>query len=85
MWEVHALAGDRLVHMMLGLRDDGSVFEETRTFLTTDVLDVSFEPDGSTLTVRGPSGLESMPAPEPIGRAVSHPAGKGSKAPSRAS
>jgi len=76
-WEVHALAGDRIVQMVLGLRDDGSVAEETRTFLTADVLGVSFEPDGATLSVRGPSGAETVPVPDAVARALPPPAAEG--------
>ena len=46
-WEVSALAGDRFVHMFLGLRADGSVSEATATFLVADLLDISFDADGA--------------------------------------
>jgi uncharacterized protein YjbJ (UPF0337 family) len=74
-WEVNALAGDRLVHMTLGLRDDGSVSEETRTFLTSEVMTVSLASDEgapATLEVHGSSGAELMQVPDSIGRALSH-------------
>jgi uncharacterized protein YjbJ (UPF0337 family) len=70
VWTVDAVAGDRFVHMVLGLRGDGSVSEETRTFLTTDIVEVAFDPGGATLAVRGPSGPESIRVPDAIGRAV---------------
>jgi hypothetical protein len=70
IWTVDAVSGDRFVHQVLGLRADGSVCEETRTFLTADILEVSFDADGAILAVRGPSGLESIRVPEPIGRTI---------------
>jgi hypothetical protein len=70
-WIVDSLAGDRFVHMDLGLRADGSVSEATRTFLITEIVDVSFDADGSTLDVTGPSGPESIRIAEPVGRKVS--------------
>jgi hypothetical protein len=69
-WEVNALAGDRFVHQILGLREDHSVSEDTRTFLTTEIIEVSFAPDGPTVDVQGPAGPESMPIPEPVARAL---------------
>jgi uncharacterized protein YjbJ (UPF0337 family) len=68
VWEVNSLAGDRFVHMVLGLRPDGSVSEETRTFLLPEILEISFDTDGATVEVDGPSGPESVRIPEPIGR-----------------
>lgn len=70
-WDVDAITGDRFVHMTLGLRTDHSVSEETRSFLLEDVVDVSVDPDGSTLVYDGPSGPESLPIAEPIARALS--------------
>ena len=70
LWTVDALTGDRFVHQLLGLRSDGSVFEETRTFLTTEILDVTFHPEGATLAVPGPSGPESIVVPDSIGRTL---------------
>ena len=55
-WNVVALAGDRLVEMVLALRADGSVFEETRTFLVDQIVNVSQDADGVTIELRGPSG-----------------------------
>lgn len=78
LWEVNALAGDRFVHMTLGVREDGSVYEETLTFLTSEILDVSFVPDGAaTVAVQGPAGRETMSIPVSVGRALdrSHEAG----------
>jgi hypothetical protein len=68
VWTVDALAGDRFVHQVLGLRADRSVFEETRTCLTTEILEVSFDPGGATVVVPGASGPEAMRVPDPIGR-----------------
>jgi uncharacterized protein YjbJ (UPF0337 family) len=70
-WTVDAVCGDRFVHQVLGLRADGSVAEETRTFLTADICEVSLDAAGATLAVRGPSGRESLRVPEPIGRTIS--------------
>jgi uncharacterized protein YjbJ (UPF0337 family) len=52
------------------VREDGSVFEETRTFLTDEIAEVSFDSDGATVVVPGPSGAESIRVPDSIGRAV---------------
>jgi hypothetical protein len=70
LWTVDAVAGDRFVHQVLGLRDDGSVFEETRTFLLTDITDVSVDAGGATVTVPGPSGPESFAVSDSIGAAL---------------
>jgi uncharacterized protein YjbJ (UPF0337 family) len=72
VWEVNAVAGDRFVHMLLGLRADGSVSEETRTCLVMDIREITFDADGCTLEVDGPPGTPSMRVPEPIGRELSH-------------
>jgi hypothetical protein len=71
LWTVDAVAGDRFVHQVLGLREDGSVFEETRTCLLTDVTDVSVDGGGATVTVPGPSGPESIAVSDSIGAALS--------------
>ena len=74
LWDVDALSGDRFVHMTLGVREDGSVFEETRTFLTSEILDVSFAPDeAAAVTVQGPAGRETLSVPVSIGRALDRP------------
>src|SRR5207302_3739880 len=70
IWTVDAVAGDRFVHQVLGLRDDGSVFEETRTVLASDIVEVAFDPDGATVVAPGPSGPEPIRVPDPIGRAL---------------
>lgn len=70
VWTVDALTGDRYVHQILGLRADDSVFEETRTFVTDDILDLSFTADGAALTVAGPEGPQSIVVPDPIGQAL---------------
>src|SRR4051794_21345480 len=66
LWTVDAVAGDRFVHQVLGLREDGSVFEETRTCLLRDVPDVSVADGGAVVRVRGPSGPESIAVSDPI-------------------
>src|ERR1044072_1972647 len=70
LWTVDAVAGDRFVHQVLGLRDDGSVFEETQTYLVVDLTGVSVDGDGATGTVPGPSGPESISVPDSIGAAL---------------
>jgi hypothetical protein len=72
VWEVDALANDRFVHMVLELRADGSVSEATRTFLMSEILEISFDDDGSTIEVLGRSGPESMRIPRSIGRVLSY-------------
>ena len=72
-WTVHALAGDRLVEMVVALRADGSVFEETRTFLIDQILKVFDDADGATVELQGPSGPESMRVPEEIRRVLPQP------------
>jgi hypothetical protein len=70
IWTVDAISGDRFVHQVLALRADGSVCEETRTFLTAEILEVSFDAGGATLVVEGPSDRESIRVPESIGRTI---------------
>lgn len=78
VWDVDAVAGDRFVHMTLGLRSDGSVSEDTQTFLTTEIVDVSFSPDGdAAVAVRGPAGRQSILIPASIGQALGRPAEAG--------
>jgi hypothetical protein len=69
-WTVDAVTGDRFVHQVLGLRQDGSVSEETRTFLTADILEISLDDDGATLVVGGPSGPEELRIPQSIGEVL---------------
>ena len=70
IWTVDAISGDRFVHQVLGLRSDGSVYEETRTFLTTEILEISLDPDGATLVIEGPSGREAIRVPLSIGQTI---------------
>jgi uncharacterized protein YjbJ (UPF0337 family) len=70
VWTVDAVTGDRLVHQVLGLRGDGSVFEETRAVLINEIVEVSFDDDGASVTVPGLSGPEAFRVPESIGQAV---------------
>jgi hypothetical protein len=78
LWDVDAVAGDRFVHMTLGLREDGSVSEETQTFLTTEIDDVSLSPDGDTaVAVRGPAGRQSIVIPAAIGQVLDRPSEAG--------
>lgn len=70
IWEVNAVAGDRFVHMTLGLRGDGSVSEDTHTFLTSEILEVACDSDRATVEVQGPGGRRSISIPASVGRAV---------------
>jgi hypothetical protein len=70
IWTVDAVSGDRFVHQVLGLRSDGSVYEETRTFLTAEILEISLDPDGATLVIERPSGRESIRVPASIGQTI---------------
>jgi hypothetical protein len=72
VWTVNAVAGDRFVHQVLGLREDGSVFEETRTCLLTDVTDVFVDGDDTVVTVPGPSGPEAIAVSDSIAAALTH-------------
>jgi hypothetical protein len=69
-WEVSALAGDRFVHMLLGRRGDGSVSEETDTFLVADLLDISFDADGALIEVPGPAATGPIRVSDAVGRAI---------------
>ena len=70
IWEINAIAGDRFVHMTLGLRGDGSVSEDTHTFLTSEILEVSSSSDRVTVEVQGPTGRRSLSIPASVGRAL---------------
>jgi hypothetical protein len=69
-YEVHALAGDRLVHMVLALRLDGSVEEATETLLRDQILRVAIEDDRATIEVDNPTGCRSIPVPVGIATAL---------------
>jgi hypothetical protein len=71
---VHAVAGDRLVCMRLGLRADGSVAETTETFLTSEVVAVHVEGDEATIDVEPISGRQSLAVPAEVARALTTPA-----------
>ena len=70
LWTVDAVAGDRFVHQMLGLRDDGSVFEETVTCLVADVVEITDDGGDATVSVPGPSGVESIHVPGSVRAAL---------------
>jgi len=72
LWTVDAIAGDRFVHQVLGLREDGSVFEETRTCLVADV-EVTVDGGEASVSLSGPSGIESIQIPGSIGAALTRP------------
>jgi hypothetical protein len=67
-WEVSALTGDRFVHMVLGLRGDGSVSEATGSFLVAELLEISFDAEGALIDVPGPS--ETIRVSDAVGRAL---------------
>jgi hypothetical protein len=69
-YTVHAVAGDRLVCMRLGLRADGSVAETTETFLTNEVIAVHVEDDEATIDVEPISGRRSLAVPAEVARAL---------------
>jgi hypothetical protein len=70
-YEVHALAGDRLVQMVLSLRPDGSVAEATETFLLEDeIVDLVIEADHATIEVEGPSGRQAIAVPLELAQAL---------------
>jgi hypothetical protein len=74
-YEVHALAGDRVVQMVLSLRPDGSVAETTETFLEDEIADLVIEADHATIEVEGPSGRQAIAIPVELAQALM---GKGS-------
>ena len=50
------------------------LFRSTRTFLTSEILDVTFIPDGAAIvTVHGPAAREEMSIPASVGRALDRP------------
>jgi hypothetical protein len=69
-YEVHALAGDRFVHMVLALRRDGSVEEATETVLRDQILRVAIEGDRGSIEVDDPTGRRSIPVPVGIATAL---------------
>jgi hypothetical protein len=69
-YEVHALAGDRLVQMVLSLRPDGSVAEATETFLEDEIADLVIEADHATIEVEGPSGRQAIAVPVELAQAL---------------
>lgn len=74
LWDVNAVAGDRFVRMTLGVREDGSVSDETRSFLISEILDVTFIPDGAAniVTVHGPAAREGPYRRPSAGRSTDH-------------
>jgi hypothetical protein len=69
-YEVHALDGDRFVHMVLALRPDGSVEEATETLLRDQILRVGIEGDRATIEVDDATGRRSIAVPVAIATAV---------------
>jgi HAD superfamily hydrolase (TIGR01549 family) len=66
-FEVHALAGDRVVHMLLGLRAEGSVDETTETFVRSQVLGVVLSGDRATVELDDGTGPRSVTLPIELG------------------
>lgn len=69
-YEVYALAGDRLVCMVLSLRTEGSVAETTRTFLLHEITAITNQDDEAIVEVNGPSGRQSITVPAEVARAL---------------
>ena len=69
---MHAVAGDRVVCMLLSRRPDGSVAETTETFLTAEItdIDVDVEGDETTVEVHPPSGRRSVVVPAQVARVL---------------
>ena len=62
-YEVYAVAGDRFVHMLLALRPDGSVAEETETVLLNEIVEVVIGDDHAAIEVAEGSGRRRIPVP----------------------
>jgi NADPH:quinone reductase len=69
-YEVHAIAGDRFVHMVLALRPDGSVHEATETLLRNEIRRVEIQGDQGTIYVEHPARRGSIAVPLPIAAAL---------------
>ena len=70
-YEVYAVAGDRFVSMVLALRPDGSVAEETETLLRHQIVEIVLGDDQATLEVHEDSGPRRIPVPIDIVTALS--------------
>jgi len=66
-YEVYGLAGDRFVHMRLGLRTDGSVHETTETFLPEQLRAVEIAPERAAIRDRAD---RSIPVPAKLAVAL---------------
>ena len=62
-YRVYALTSDRVVHMVLSLRPDGSVDEATETFLRGQITRVEIQGDEASLEVMTPDGRRSIAVP----------------------
>lgn len=60
---VYAVAGDRVVHMELSQRADGSVAEATETFLRDQILTIDIDGEHASVEVDDPTGRRSIPIP----------------------
>ena len=62
-YQIYALAGDRVVHMMLALRPAGSVEESTQTLLRNQIVRVVIEDDQAAIEVEDAAGRRSITIP----------------------
>lgn len=69
-FEVSAVAGDRVIHMVLSLRPDGSVAEATETFLRQDILRVAIASDHVSVEVDDTAGRRTIPLPMGLATAL---------------
>lgn len=70
-YEVYAVAGDRFVHMVLALRPDESVAEETETVLLSQIVEVVIGDDHVAIEVSDGPGRRRIPVPFALLPAVS--------------
>jgi hypothetical protein len=69
-YEVHALIGDRFVHMLLSMRPGGSVEETTETLLRNQIVGVGIEHGQGSIEVEDASGRRSIPVPVGLAQAL---------------
>ncbi|MGH2721567.1 MAG: HAD family hydrolase [Actinomycetota bacterium] len=69
-FEVHALAGDRVVHMLLRLRAEGSVDETTETFVRSQIVGVVLSGDRATVELDDGTGRRSVDLPIELGEVL---------------
>jgi hypothetical protein len=69
-YEVHALIGDRFVHMLLSMHPSGSVNETTETLLRRQILHVAVAGDKGRLEVEDADGRLTIMVPSELARAL---------------